>query len=63
MIPRFSALGQRIAAGTGIGTLMEDLGQALAAGGDLKMLGGGQPACIPAMEAVWRRRLEEIGTS
>jgi valine--pyruvate aminotransferase len=60
MIPRFSALGQRIAAGTGIGTLMEDLGQALAAGGDLKMLGGGQPACIPAMEAVWRRRLEEI---
>jgi valine--pyruvate aminotransferase len=60
MIPRFSALGQRFAAGTGIGTLMKDLGQALAAGGDVKMLGGGQPASIPAVEAVWRRRLEEI---
>ena len=40
---------------------MDDLGHAMASGGpDLKMLGGGQPARIPAMNAVWRRRLEEI---
>ena len=40
---------------------MDDLGHALASGGpDLKMLGGGQPARIPEMNAVWRRRLEEI---
>jgi valine--pyruvate aminotransferase len=40
---------------------MDDLGHALASGGpDLKMLGGGQPARIPEMNAVWRRRLEEL---
>ena len=31
-----------------------------AAAPDLKMLGGGQPARIPEMNAVWRRRLEEL---
>jgi valine--pyruvate aminotransferase len=40
---------------------MDDLGHALAGGGpDVKMLGGGQPALIPGMNAVWRRRLEEL---
>ena len=40
---------------------MDDLGHALASGRpDLKMLGGGQPAQIPAISAVWRRRLEEL---
>lgn len=40
---------------------MDDLGHALASGGpDLKMLGGGQPARIPEMNAVWHRRLEEL---
>ncbi|MEN9974332.1 MAG: hypothetical protein RLZZ282_338 [Verrucomicrobiota bacterium] len=40
---------------------MDDLGHALASGGaDLKMLGGGQPAKIPEMSAVWRKRLEEM---
>ena len=38
---------------------MEDLGQALSAGGMI-MMGGGNPAHIPAVEQVWRRRLEEI---
>ncbi len=58
---QFSKFGRRLGAGSGIGELMDDLGHALAAGGpDLKMLGGGQPARIPEMNAVWRRRLEEI---
>jgi len=40
---------------------MDDLGHALASGGpDLKMLGGGQPSRIPAMQEVWRRRLTEL---
>jgi valine--pyruvate aminotransferase len=40
---------------------MEDLGNALASGrADLKMLGGGQPAHIPEVNALWRRRMEEI---
>ncbi len=58
---RFSKFGENLGAGSGIGELMGDLGHALASGGpDLKMLGGGQPARIPEMNAVWRRRLEEL---
>lgn len=57
----FSNFGRRLGCGSGIGELMDDLGHALAGGGpDLKMLGGGQPARIPEMESVWRRRLEEL---
>jgi len=39
---------------------MDDLGEALAGGGDVKMLGGGQPAHVPEMDALWRRRMEEM---
>jgi valine--pyruvate aminotransferase len=57
----FSNFGHRLGTGSGIGELMDDLGHALASGSpDLKMLGGGQPARIPEMNAVWRRRLEEL---
>ncbi|TWU35113.1 Valine--pyruvate aminotransferase [Novipirellula artificiosorum] len=38
---------------------MDDLGHALAKGGDqVRMLGGGQPAHIPEMDALWRQRME-----
>lgn len=58
---QFSQFGQHLGCGSGIGELMDDLGHALASGGpDLKMLGGGQPARIPEINSVWRRRLEEI---
>ena len=57
----FSKFGQYLGCGSGIGELMDDLGHALASGGpDMKMLGGGQPARIPEMNAVWRMRLEEL---
>ncbi len=57
----FSKIGRHLGCGSGIGELMDDLGHALASGGpELKMLGGGQPARIPEMNAVWRRRLEEL---
>lgn len=57
----FSKLGHELACGSGIGELMEDLGNALASGGDeIRMLGGGQPAHIPEVNALWRRRMEEI---
>jgi valine--pyruvate aminotransferase len=58
---QFSSFGQHLGCGSGIEELMDDLGHALASGGpDLKMLGGGQPARIPEINAVWRRRLEEL---
>ena len=55
-----SVFGENLAAGSGIGELMDDLGEALAGGGEVKMLGGGQPAHIPEMDRLWRRRMEEM---
>lgn len=45
----------------GITELMDDLGEALTLGrGKIRMMGGGNPARIPAMEAVWRERMREL---
>jgi valine--pyruvate aminotransferase len=55
----YSDFGEKLSAHSGIYELMEDLGRALSAGGMI-MMGGGNPAHIPAVEQVWRRRLEEI---
>jgi valine--pyruvate aminotransferase len=51
-----------MARSTGALELMADLGAATARGGEagIRMLGGGNPARIPAVEAVYRRRLAEI---
>jgi valine--pyruvate aminotransferase len=58
-----SDFGRRLTGPTGILHLMEDLGEALDSGGpDLIMMGGGNPAHVPEVEAVWRRRLQEILT-
>ncbi|MGB0291639.1 MAG: valine--pyruvate transaminase [Luteolibacter sp.] len=57
----FSEFGSHLGSGSGIGELMDDLGHALASGnGDLKMLGGGQPARIPEIDAIWHQRLEKL---
>ncbi|MBK1831268.1 valine--pyruvate transaminase [Verrucomicrobiaceae bacterium R5-34] len=64
MSENFSNFGQRLCMGSGIEELMDDLGNALVNGGpDTKMLGGGQPAHIPEVNALWRRRMEEILSS
>jgi valine--pyruvate aminotransferase len=61
MAYELSNFGKHLGNGSGIGELMDDLGHAMASGGpDVKMLGGGQPAWIPELNVVWRRRLEEI---
>jgi valine--pyruvate aminotransferase len=40
---------------------MDDLGEALALGrGRLRMMGGGSPAHIPTMQAIWRERMREL---
>ena len=51
--------GERMARPTGALELMADLGAAMARGGDadIRMLGGGNPARIAPVEAVYRRRL------
>ena len=59
----FSSTGRLLAGPSGIKELMDDLGHALAdSGPSAHMLGGGNPAHIPAVEAVWRKRMEAITT-
>jgi valine--pyruvate aminotransferase len=56
-----SIFGRQLASGSGIEDLMDDLGHALAEGGEnLLMLGGGNPASLPAVEKVWQERMREI---
>lgn len=56
-----SEFGKHLGCGSGIEDLMDDLGNALATGGpEIRMLGGGQPARIPEINEVWRRRIEEL---
>src|SRR5262245_25170880 len=58
----FSDIGQRLSGHSGIKELMDDLGHALSGHGasPMYMMGGGNPAHIPAVQAIWRRRLAEI---
>lgn len=59
----FSDIGKHISAGSGIEQLMDDLGHALAAGGtSMHMLGGGNPAAIPEVTAVWREQMQRLLT-
>lgn len=60
MNTHLSDFGRKFSSVSGIYELMEDLGHALAEGGDVVMMGGGNPAHIPAVEALWRRRMGEI---
>ncbi|TGM97483.1 pyridoxal phosphate-dependent aminotransferase [Leptospira dzoumogneensis] len=56
----FSEFGARFRNQTGIGQLMEDLGN-LSPG--TSMLGGGSPALIPEVEEVWRKILNKFSES
>ncbi|MCW7755109.1 valine--pyruvate transaminase [Desulfobotulus sp. H1] len=57
---RLSAFGEKFSSKSGILQLMDDLGNALAGGGDIAMMGGGNPAHIPEVEEAMRQRLERI---
>ncbi|MEM9478787.1 MAG: valine--pyruvate transaminase [Verrucomicrobiota bacterium] len=62
-MPEFSDIGRKLSAKSGILELMDDLGMAMTTHPDMRMLGGGNPAAIPEMQAVWRERLGELTTS
>jgi len=58
---KFSAFGDRFQTDAGILSLMDDLGKAMASRrGQLLLLGGGNPAHIPAVEQAFRRQMEHI---
>jgi len=56
----FSTIGQRLAARSGILELMDDLGRAMTQDPNMRMLGGGNPAAVPAFEALVRDRMREL---
>ncbi|MCX7851470.1 MAG: valine--pyruvate transaminase [Caldilineales bacterium] len=53
----FSRFGQKFTTPTGILQLMEDLGRALAGDEPTIMLGGGNPAAIPAVQVALRQQM------
>ena len=57
---KLSRLGAKFTEESGILQLMHDLGDALAAGDDILMLGGGNPARIPEVEAIFMERLRRM---
>ncbi len=54
-----SKFGEKFTRKAGITQLMDDLGSAMASG-DMLMLGGGNPAHIPAVQDRFRQRMEQI---
>lgn len=57
---KISKFGQKLATSSGIGQLMDDLGNALLEGKDTLMLGGGNPAHIPKVEQCFRNCMVKL---
>ena len=55
-----SAFGRRLTSESGTRSLMDDLGEIAAAGGEIVNLGGGNPSLIPAAERVFRVRMQAL---
>ena len=56
-----SLFGQQFTGNAGILSLMDDLGNALASGGDdMIMMGGGNPGHVPAFQAIIQKRLQGL---
>ena len=56
----FTKFGEKFTAASGIVQLMDDLGNAVAGDDDVIMLGGGNPSYIPAVQKIFRERMEAI---
>ena len=57
---KVSTFGEKIATTSGIGRLMEDLGNALAINTNTLMLGGGNPAHIPEVQKYFRNSVNNL---
>ncbi len=57
---KLSAFGNKFGASSGIQILMDDIGDALASGRDMIMMGGGNPAAIPAVEDLFQTRMLQL---
>ncbi len=57
---KLSAFGKKFTRHSGILSLMDDLGNAMANDSDMIMMGGGNPAHIPEVETAFKERLQRI---
>ncbi|WP_091811896.1 valine--pyruvate transaminase [Marinobacter mobilis] len=57
---KLSAFGRKFTSGAGITSLMEDLGNALASGDEMVMMGGGNPGHIPQVQERFSEILHEL---
>lgn len=55
-----SEFGERLSGHTGIQELMHDLGVAMSGDEKLYMLGGGNPAAIPEVQAIWLEEMKRL---
>jgi len=56
----FSMFGDKVNCKSGIKSLMDDLGHAMAVNRDMLMLGGGNPAHIPEVQSILRKSMMEV---
>src|SRR6476659_9907055 len=56
----FSLAGCKLTTRSGILELMDDLGRAMTDHPDMLMLGGGNPAAVPAVQSLWRQRMQQL---
>jgi len=60
---KLSQFGEQFTSGAGILSLMDDLGNALASGGDdMIMMGGGNPGHVPGFQEVIQKRLQFLAS-
>jgi valine--pyruvate aminotransferase len=52
--------GDKVSQKSGINILMDDLGQAMSVNRDMLMLGGGNPAHIPAVQKIFRESMMNV---
>jgi valine--pyruvate aminotransferase len=57
---KFSIFGEKVKRDSGIKSLMDDLGNAMAVNRNMLMLGGGNPAHIPRVQEIFRKSMENI---
>ncbi|HKK57584.1 valine--pyruvate transaminase [Marinobacter sp.] len=60
---KLSSFGQKFTANSGITSLMDDLGNALASGDDMIMMGGGNPGHIPEIQQRVQQILADMSRS
>ena len=57
---KLSTFGEKLTRGSGIVDLMQDLGSALNENPDMIFMGGGNPARIPEMEALFKTQYQKL---